>query len=457
MQLSGRLSYLDPDEFDDLAEYYEAYEDIEMAVQVVQSGLLMHPLNESLLIKQGKYLVCEAKYDEALTFFTDHFSYYNYEVHLLRIESLLQLGYYSDTLQLVQDILSDPNVDMGEALSELGFVYLGADYFNEAILYLKKSLDFVSTDRADILNDLAYSYEMKGDFDGAIESMNMLLDESPYSFNAWVNLGKLYSIKEQFDKAIDAFDFALTIDEDDDAVIRLKAHCLLLVGRAHDAVKVFAQNLERFPDDIYTYVSLAECYLSMDDYDSLLSVVSEGERIDPYNVALLAKKAIALLYKGEVDWAFEVVKQGLKIDEFSLELNSLAADISFSKDEYIDAQKYINRVLEDDSENLKALEKLGTIHIVNSDYEQAILCFERIVALSEPSSVVQRKLALLYFEVGDREQFIASLNNLADQDLYAIYELFYDNLSLVNKDREAVILSLINARECRDLFKNIKY
>lgn len=457
MQISGKSAYFDPDEFDDLAEYYESYDDIDMALKVVASGLEIHPHSESLLLKQGKYLVCEGKFEESLVFLDTHFSYYSFDLYLLKIECFLQLGLYAESYQLVKEILADKDVDMGEALSELGFLYLGVDYYNEAILYLNKSLEYLEEDRTEVLNDLAYAYEMKGDFALAIETVDRLLDEDPYSYDTWINLGKLHSIQENFDKAIDAFDFALTINDAEDSVLRLKAHCLLLVGRAEEAINIFKESIKKSPEDIHLYVALAECYLHIDDYDSMLEIVEQGEGVDNENTAIRAKKAIALLYGGEVDSALEIVLKALEIDSLSLELNSLAGDIFFAKENYEEAKKYLKVVLEEEPESVKVLEKLASIYIMEESYQEAIDSLELALELNPSSTVAKRKLVLLYFEVGDKEKFRYYLEMLSEDELYSIYEVFYEDVSPQTLSREELVGRLFEARECRILFKNLKY
>lgn len=457
MEASGKTVYFDPDEFDDLAEYYESYDDIDMALKVVAAGLQIHPLNESLLLKRGKYFLYEEKYEDALAFFKVHFSYYSFDLYLLKIECYLQLGMYAESYQIAKEMLADKSLDMGEALSELGFLYLGADYYNEAILYLDKSLEYIEDDRIDVLNDLAYAYEMKGDFESAIKTVDRLLDEDPYSYDTWINLGKLHSIQENFERAIDAFDFALTINDEDETVLKLKAHCLLLIGRVDEAINIFKDSIEKSPEDTHLYIALSECYMHLDDYESMLQIVEDGEKVDPLNPMLQAKKAIAFLYKGEVDEALSIVLENLKTDPLSLELNSLAGDVFFAKENYLEAKKYIEIVLNEEPDNPKALEKLASIYIMDADFQAAIDCLEKILELSPSLASPKRKLVLLYFEVGDKDKFLSYLEMISDEDLYDIYNLFYEDFDPKSLSRDELISRLSEARECRILFKNLKY
>jgi len=77
------------------------------------------------------------------------------------------------------------------------------DQFDRGIQLLEESMQ-INQANIDTIVDLAYAYEMKGDYEKAIVYNNQLLDIDPYSFEGWVNIGKLFSMNEQHDKAVDA-------------------------------------------------------------------------------------------------------------------------------------------------------------------------------------------------------------------------------------------------------------
>lgn len=457
MLRSGKSVYFDADEFDELAEYYENREDFDTASDVVELGLEMHLGNAMLLLKKGKYLVCTGDYADALAFFNTHFNSYDFDLYLLKIECLLQLDLYAEAYQLTKEILSDEDSDMALALSELGFLYLEADYYNEAILYLDKSLEY-APENIEVLCDLSYAYEMKGDFAASIKVNDRILDIDPYSFDAWVNIGKLHSMQENFDKAIDAFDFALTVSDGDDIVLKLKGHCLLLVGRIEEAIVIFENCIELKPDDLGSYLSLSECYLAQDRYDDLISILEKCEAMGGVSSEIHSKKATAYLQRGDVDVALAEISKGLQKDASSLDLNSIAGDIYFSKDKFEESEACFMKVLEQDPLNVKVLEKIASVHILQNKFTDAISILEKLLEIQEDSST-KRKLALLYFEVGEKEQFIKMLEMLTNDELRSLYLLFFSESQLekIKMDRQILIQRLTEARECRILFKNLKY
>jgi tetratricopeptide (TPR) repeat protein len=48
---------------------------------------------------------------------------------------------------------------------------------------------------------------------GSIEYYQKFIDEDPYSTAAWYNLGIVYNKLEKYRRALQAYDYAITIDE----------------------------------------------------------------------------------------------------------------------------------------------------------------------------------------------------------------------------------------------------
>ena len=77
---------------------------------------------------------------------------------------------------------------------------------------MEKALKVDNTN-TNVLIELAYAYEMNGNMEKAIDITNRIIDLDPYSFDAWVSLGRLYLYNFEYDLSIEAYDFALAIKE----------------------------------------------------------------------------------------------------------------------------------------------------------------------------------------------------------------------------------------------------
>lgn len=453
---SGRSIYFDAEEFDDLAEYYDMLDEIDSAKQVVETGLKIHPENPSLLLKTVKFMIYAGKYNEALEYMNKTFDSYDFELYLLKIECLLQLNLYDEADVLTQDVLNDEDTDKDIIFSELGFLYSETEYYDEAISFLEESLAH-NPQNIDVLTELAYAYEVRSYFDSAIIVINKLLDIDPYSFDGWVNLGKFYSLQDEFEKAIDAFDFALTISESND-VSKLKAHCLSLCNRVEEAIVVFKECITDNPYDESLYYSLSECYFSLGQYDEMLHCLDKYEELHGVTAEMFAKKALIYLQKEDFDTAYSFLQSGMEIDGESEDLNIVAGELSFRLGKYALAESYFLKAYEKTQANTTMLDRLSLICISGNDIEKAIIYTEKLV-IADPDPLNKTRLALLYFEADDKQKFNQYLDTFNDDELKSLVKLFFskDEFDLSHISRDVLINKLNDARECRQLFKNIVY
>lgn len=450
--MSGKSVYLDANEFDELAEYFDSLNDIDSAREVVNAGLSIHPDSSSLLLKQARFYVYDGCYTEALSIINKSSTQYDFDSHLLRIECFLQVGLNAEAHALVSEIFANEKEDLDNVLAEIGFLYVEADLFEEAILYFEKSLSY-NQDNKDVLSDLSYAYEMLGNYDAAIKATDRILDLDSYTYEAWINLGKLYSMQDAFDKAVDAFDFAYTINDSDNNTLKLKAHCLSLCGRTQEAIDIFEELLKASSVDTSIYFLLAECYQTLEMYDkSLFYLVKYGEVIDA-----ISTKTSSLIEEDNLEAALDIVKQGLDKDQYSVELNLIAGDIRFRQGLYNDAEGYFLRAYSVKEDSILILDRLSVVAIKQEKFEDAICYTQELLYLDINNLVVKQRLALLHFEVGDARELNNILDQFSDDELSSLFQLIYTFDQYGNLSRSEVINYLLQARENRILFKNLKY
>lgn len=449
--VSGKSVYLDADEFDDLAEYFDSLNDVDSAREVVNTGLSIHPENSSLLLKKARFYVYDGDYVKALNIINKSSAQYDFDSYLLRIECFLQIGLQAEAHTLVSEILMNEEEDLDNVLAEIGFLYVEADLFNEAILYFEKSLSY-NLENKDVLSDLSYAYEMLGDYSAAIRITDQILDLDSYTYEAWINLGKLYSMQEDFEKAVDAFDFAYTINDSDNNTLKLKAHCLSLSGRIQEAIDIFEELLRSNSTDTSIYYLLAECYQLLEMYDKSLSyLVKYGEVVDA-----ISKQTSSLIEENSFEAALDIVKQGLDKDQYSIELNLIAGDICFRQEKFEDAESYFSKAYSLKKDSLLILDRLSIATIKQEKYEAAIGYTKELLSLDLGNSIIKQRLALLHFEVGETIQLNRILDQFSDEELSTLFRLIY-TFDQNDLSRSEIIDYLLQAKENRILFKNLKY
>ncbi|MFR9165415.1 MAG: tetratricopeptide repeat protein [Dysgonomonas sp.] len=459
MVSSGKSVYFDAEDFDEIADYYDMADEPDKAESVIDQALNIHPGNHILILKKIKLIAYKGEYQEALSLIDGYSGdSYDVELSLLKLDCLLNLGYLGQAQELTQEIFTREKEDLDVIYSELGFIYSGIEDYDAAIAFFEKSLSY-NKENVDVLAELAYTYESKSEFTQAIRALQRILDIEPYSYETWLNVGKLHSLLEEYENAIDAFDFAMTINDSYNDVRKLKAHCLLLCGRIDEAVVLFKECLKEDEEDKTLYYSLYECYLSVEQYEDALAYLEKYETLCGESAEIFAKKATIYLQKGEFDKSLFYLHQGMTIDSKNVELNLIIGELYFQMGDLDMAEDYFLKIYSGKADDRNMLDRLARISIKKNDTESATDYLEKLMELEPENEQTRIRLALLYFESGDKNNFDRLLTILTDEEVESLSSIIFSEEQDGSSpfSREDYINRLNNARECRQLYKNIIY
>ena len=457
MYTLGKKNYFDADEFAMLADYYNSLNNSDLAQEIIEEGLKMHPANPELMIMKAKTLVFSEAYEEALRYLNFIPDEGDIELPLLRIECLMHLHFLEEAENLINEI-SDSELDEDEYylfITEIGFIFNDVEQYDRAVSFLEESLSF-DTSNPDVLIDLAYAYEMKSDFAKSIEYNNLLLDINPYSFDGWVNIGKLYSMNEQFEKAIDAFDFALTINENDVSVLKMKALSMYLNNNVEEAIRIFEECIRISPDDVSLYDSLLEGYESMGRYDMMSQMLDKKEeRFGKESIAV--QRAMVALLKGNLSEARLIYEQIPDSERDTLDYYMFEGELMFSEEKMFEAEAaYMKAALLSD-ENEEIIDRLANVSVAQEKYRQAAEYLQHLIGIAPDYPNAKARLAIVRFEIGLKEPFEKAMEHFSDEELRELLYFISPEKDYSQYTREKMMLRLNEARENRILFKNIKY
>ena len=459
MQLLGKTVYFDADEFVMLADYFFESGDNEQAEEIVDEALKMHPSNIQLMILKAKSLIYSELYEEAGAYLENIPDDGSIELALLRVEALFQLDRPEEANSIINETMKDDlSIDeLYHFISEIGFIMNDIEDYERAVSFLEESLK-IDDSNPEILIDLAYAYEMKSDFENAIRYNNRLLDLNPYSFEGWVNIGKLYSMNEQYDKAIDAFDFAHTINESDTSVLKMKALSLYLNDNTEEAIRIFEECITISPDDESLYDSLIEGYEYMGRYDKVSEIIDRKEKkFGPHGIII--RRALLALLQDDIDTVRKLYDDIPEDEKESLDFFMLEGELRFVEDNYRDSETaYIKAaLLSEDNEEI--IDRLANVSVAQEKYEQAAEYLEQLLKLDPNYPTAMTRLAFIRFEIGVKEPFDEIMEQFSDEELRMLLQIVSGNedTDFSTFNRKKMLVRLNEARENRVLFKNIKY
>ena len=444
MRYINKKLYFDADEFAMLANHYNKKKNTSEAERVVNIGLGMHPHSSELMMVKAKVLVASKKYDIAydylLTIAEDES---NVGLLLLKFECLLNSDRRREADAFLGYILKGEldNDAFYKFVKEVGYLYNDAERFETSIILLEKARKFDGANM-DVLLELAYAYEWDDNIDKAIEITNTIIDLNPYSFDAWVSLGRLHSYNYEYEQSIEAYDFALAIKESDVSVLKLKALTYNQENNYEEEFKVLNECIDASPEDESLYDNLLEkykefeVYWGMDQDEEILKVLMKKEARFG-SKGLLLKIAHHYLRLNKVEKAKDVFTRVAEEEKTTVEYYKIEGELALLNDDIVAAEAAFMLAYSLSPKDVEVLDNLAEINSDNDNNEKAAEYLEQLNAVDPEYGIVQFRLAIVRFEIGEKDPFNEIINQISDEEvLRMLLGLF---AMQVNKERSNYI------------------
>ena len=185
--------------------------------------------------------------------------------------------------------------------------------------------------------------------------------------------------------------------------------------------------------------------------------VKKYQEIEGDTHEVFIKKISIYMDREDYDTALNLLIESYETYKDSADINAFIGEIKYKKQLFDEAEDYFLKAYDGDPENPQVVDRLAVLCIKKSDYEKALEYSKELLELEPYNLAVKQRVILLYFELDDSREFDKLLNEFSDEELHSLFNLIYEKGFADDLDRETLINYLKEARECRILFKNLKY
>ncbi|PWV50509.1 tetratricopeptide repeat protein [Chitinophaga sp. S165] len=314
-------SFLDEDSFELIIDYYDEHDELPNAMQAAEIAIEQFPYSSTLLLKKANLLIESKKYQEAMDLLEKAAILDSTDINLyiLQTDVYLAMNQHEKAAALLEEqIAVFEGEDKTELLLELADVYDDCEEFEKVFDCLRLTLEHAPNNE-EALHKICFWTEFTGRNEESIRLHTNIINEHPYNQLAWFNLGTAYQGLKLYEKAIDAYQYAIVIDEKFDYAYRNMGDAYIRLRKYAEAIDVLKKHLEIAKPEDVIYEAIGHCYERQRKYTQARYYYRKASHLSPSDDKLYYKIGIA--YMTEANWenAIKSIMSAIKINKNSAE------------------------------------------------------------------------------------------------------------------------------------------
>jgi tetratricopeptide (TPR) repeat protein len=407
---NGRSTmFLEEESFEKIIDWYDDQEETAKALEAVEISMEYFPFSASLLLRKADLLLASRKYHEALQILEKAatFDANDVNLYILKTDAYLALDMQEKAVALLEEAIAQfEGEEKLELLFELADVYDDYEEFDKVFDCLHLILQTDPTNE-EALYKICFWTDFTGRNEESIRLHLGIIDEYPYSELAWFNLGAAYQGLKLFEKAIDAYQYAIAIDEKFDYAYRNIGDAYIRLRKYKEAIDALEKVLELSKPEEVIYEAIGHCYDRLRNYAQARFHYRKASHLNGEDSKLLYKIACTYYNEGQWNSAIKALEAALKIHRQQYEYNLL----------------------------------MGECKLQIGAFKEAVQCFSTAVRVRPKNragwEALIRCLYFAGFFTEARQQALAALEHTGGKPLF----LFYLSAVLfaLNKPKEALL------------------
>ncbi len=407
-------SFIEEDDFDRIIDYYDDKDDLIEALNAAEVGLEQFPYSSQLMIRKADILLATRNYEDALSLLevAELYDNSNIDLYILKTDAYLALDQQQKAVDLLESAISKfEGEDRLELLFQLTDVYDDYEEFEKVFDCLKLILE-LEPNNEEALYKICFWTDFTGRNEESIRLHQSIIDEYPYNEIAWFNLAAAYQGLKLYEKAIDAYQYAIAIEEKFDYAYRNMGDAFLRLRKYKEAIEALEKVLELARPEDVIYEAIGHCYHRMGNYAQARQNYKKATHLNPDDAKLHYKVAVTYMFEKQWQPAVRHLENAMRINRNVADFNLAMGECMIMLKKTKDAIQYFGNAVRNKPKNAACWQALIRCLIEakmwDNAAEQCLVAMERTI--NKPIFIFyysatlfllgQQKEALLQLEKG---------------------------------------------------------
>lgn len=442
-------SFLEEESFERIIDYFDEKEQLPQALEAAEYGIQQYPYSSLLLLKKADLLIALKRYKEAL-FILDQAETMDSKdanLYILKTDAYLALDLQQKAASVleaaIEDFEGEEKVDL---LFELADVYDDYENFDKVFDCLGMILEQEPTNE-EALYKICFWTDFTGRNEEGIRLHQKIIEEFPFNELAWFNLAAAYQGLKLYEKAIDAYQYAVAIDEKFDYALRNMGDAYIRLRRYKDAVEVLEKVLELARPEDVIYEAIGHCYDKMGNYAQARFNYRKASHLNSDDSQLNYKIACTYMNEGHWESAIKNLETALRTHRMQPEYNLAMGQCYMQLNKLEDAITCFGNVVRTRPKNINGWVELLKCLYKAEMYEEALEYAGFAYEQTDGKPIFLFYKTVFLFMLGKSKEALLQLESGMDRNPKLVKKLIEINPSLLQVQQVVDIIARYKKRK----------
>ena len=279
-------------------------------------------------------------------------------LYILKTDAYLAMDMQEKAVELLEKAVDFfEGEEKIELLFELADVYDDYEEFDKVFDWLAVILGEEPTNE-EALYKICFWTDFTGRNEESIRIHKAVIDEHPFNELAWFNLAAAYQGLKLYEKAIDAYQYAIAIDEKFDYAYRNLGDAYIRLRKYREAIEALEKVLELSKPEEVIYEAIGHCYDHLKNYAQARFNYRKASHLNPDDSKLFYKVALTYYHEKQYASAAKQLESALKIHRLQHEYNLLMGECKMELNETKEAVQFLSTAVRVRPRNISGWEAL---------------------------------------------------------------------------------------------------